>query len=122
MDPQEKELSEKRKRNMQLTIIHKALTYDLLFFYGIKFLFLVQVKEISASDIVLATAFYGIFKAIAQIPGIFIIDKIGTRKSLILADLINAVSIIIFMLATNLWWLIITNLFSRIVFAIRDVA
>ena len=35
MDPQEKELSEKRKRNMQLTIIHKALTYDLLFFYGI---------------------------------------------------------------------------------------
>lgn len=122
MDPQEKELSEKRKRNMQLTIIHKALTYDLLFFYGIKFLFLVQVKEISASDIVLATAFYGIFKAIAQIPGIFIIDKIGTRKSLILADLINAVSTIIFMFATNLWWLIITNLFSGIGFAIRDVA
>ena len=68
------------------------------------------------------TAFYGIFKAIAQIPGIFIIDKIGTRKSLILADLINAVSIIIFMFATNLWWLIITNLFSGIGFAIRDVA
>ncbi len=80
MDPQEKELSEKRKRNMQLTIIHKALNIRPSIFYGIKFLFLVQVKEISASDIVLATAFYGIFKAIAQIPGIFIIDKIGTRK------------------------------------------
>lgn len=122
MDPQEKELSEKRKRNMKLTVIHKALTYDLLFFYGIKFLFLAQVKNISASDIVLASAFYGIFKAIFQIPGVFIIDKIGTRKSLILADLINAISIIFVMFSTNLWWLIITNLFSGLGFAIRDVA
>lgn len=122
MDPQEKELSEKRKRNMKLTIIHKALTYDLLFFYGIKFLFLSQVKGISAGDIVLASAFYGIFKAIFQIPGVFIIDKIGNRKSLILADLINAVSIIFIMFSTNLWWLIITNLFSGMGFAIRDVA
>lgn len=122
MDPQEKELSEKRKRNMKLTVIHKALTYDLLFFYGIKFLFLAQVKNISASDIVLASAFYGIFKAIFQIPGVFIIDKIGTRKSLILADLINAISIIFVMFSTNLWWLIITNLFFGLGFAIRDVA
>lgn len=122
MEPEEKELSEKRRRNMKLTIIHKALTYDLLFFYGIKFLFLAQVKGISASDIVLASAFYGIFKAIFQIPGVFIIDKIGTRKSLILADLINVVSIIFVMFSTNLWWLIITNLFSGLGFAIRDVA
>lgn len=122
MDPQEKELSEKRKRNMKLTIIHKALTYDLLFFYGIKFLFLSQVKEISAGDIVLASAFYGIFKAIFQIPGVFIIDKIGNRKSLILADLINAVSIIFIIFSTNLCWLIITNLFSGMGFAIRDIA
>lgn len=122
MDPQEKKLSEKRKRNMKLTIIHKALTYDLLFYYGIKFLFLAQVKEISAGDIVLATAFYGIFKALSQIPGVFMIDKIGTRKSLILADLINAVSIIFVIFATNLWWLIISNLFSGFGFAVRDVA
>ncbi len=122
MDPQEKELSEKRKRNMKLTIIHKALTYDLLFYYGIKFLFLAQVKGISAGDIVLATAFYGIFKALTQIPGVFIIDKIGTRKSLILADLINAISIIFVIFATNLWWLIISNLFSGFGFAVRDVA
>ena len=122
MDIDEKELSEKRKKNMKLFSIHRMLTADLLFYYAIKFIFLSQIKGLSASNIVLATAFFGIFRALFQIPTIILIDKLGHKKSLVLSDLISAISVIFVMLSTNLSSLIFANLLSGCAFAIKDVS
>ena len=68
MEQEEKLLSGKRKQNMKLYSIHRMLTADLLFYYAIKFVFLTEVKGLAPADIVLASAFFGIFKVIFQIP------------------------------------------------------
>lgn len=115
-------IATKKKYNMKLYVIHKMLTADLLFYYGIKFLFLTQIKGLTASDIVLASAFWGLFKLILQIPATVIVEKIGNRKSLIFADLNLAFSTVLVMLSSNLITLIIANFFSAVSSATREVA
>ena len=122
MDQEEKVLSEKRKQNMKLYSIHRMLTADLLFYYAIKFIFLTQIKGLTAGNIVLATAFFGIFKVIFQIPTTILIDRIGSKKSLVLSDFMMALAVVIVMLSTNLTILILANLVSGISFAIKEVA
>lgn len=122
MEIEEKILSSKRKQNMQIYSIHRMLTADLLFYYSIKFLFLTQIKGISASDIVLASAFWGIFKVIFQIPVTAIVDKLGNRKSLVIADILQAVSVVLVMLSNNLATLIIANLFGAIAYAKKEIS
>ena len=122
MDREEKVLANKRKRNMDLYSIHRMLTADLLFYYAIKFIFLTQVKGLTASDIVLASAFFGLFKVVFQIPTIVLIEKVGSKKSLIISDLMMAVSVVVVMLSFNFTMLIIANLLSGVATGIREIA
>jgi MFS family permease len=115
-------LEKQQEHNMKMHSIHKMLTADLLFYYGIKFLFLTKVKGLTASNIVLASAFAGIFKVIFQIPTTTLCEKIGNKKSLIIADLILAFSVVLVMLSNTFILLIIANLFSSIAVALREVA
>lgn len=52
---------QKRKQNMKIYSIYRAISMDILFFYAIDFLFLTQVKNISPSDVVLKLSFYALF-------------------------------------------------------------
>lgn len=122
MDREEKVLANKRKRNMDLYSIHRMLTADLLFYYAIKFIFLTQVKGLTASDIVLASAFFGLFKVVFQIPTIVLIEKVGSKKSLIISDLMMAVSVVVVMFSFNFTMLIIANLLSGVATGIREIA
>ena len=122
MEANEKEIINVRKKNMRIYSVHRMFTFDLLFYYAIKFLFLTQVKSFTASDIVTASAFLGLFKVLFQIPIITLIDKIGNRKSLIMADLLQATSVIFTMVSNTLSVLIVGNLFGAIAVAMREVA
>lgn len=122
MESKEKEQINARKKNMRIYSVHRMLTFDLLFYYAIKFLFLTQVKGFTASDIVVVSAFLGLFKVLFQIPITVIIDKIGNRRSLIIADLFQATSVTVIMLSNSLPVLIIGNLFGAIAVAMKDVA
>ena len=112
----------KEEKNVRLFPIYKAMGWDLLFFYTILFLFLTQVKGISAADVLLGDAAYPIFKSILLMPITIWIEKIGKRKSLIFANLINAVSVACFMMSSNLMYLIIAQFFSAIAFDIKGIA
>ena len=122
MKSKEKEQINARKKNMRIYSVHRMLTFDLLFYYAIKFLFLTQVKGFTASDIVVVSAFLGLFKVLFQIPITVVIDKIGNRRSLIIADLFQATSVTVIMLSNSLPVLIIGNLFGAIAVAMKDVA
>ena len=52
--------TQKRKQNMKLYSLYRSISLDLLFYYAIEFLFLLEVKGISASDIVLKSSFYAL--------------------------------------------------------------
>lgn len=112
----------KENKNVKLFPFYKAISWDLLFFYTILFLFLTQVKGISAADVLLAEATYPIFKFLFLMPLTALIEKIGKRKSLILANLVNALSVVFFMVSSNLVYVIIAQFFSAIAFDIKGVA
>ena len=122
MQTEEVKIAEKRKKNMRVYSVHRMLTADLLFYYGVKFLFLTQIKGITASQIVLASAFFGIFKVLFQIPMVAIVEKIGYKKGIILEDFLNIISVILIMLSNNLITLIIANLFGGVAYAIKEIS
>lgn len=98
------------------------LSWDLLFYYSIIFLFLTQVKNISAADVLLSEAFYTIFKFILLMPLTAIIAKLGKRKSLILANFVNALSILFMIIAQNFTYVVIGQFFSAFAFDIKGIA
>lgn len=114
--------TQKRKQNMKLYSIYRAISMDIIFYYAIDFLFLTQVKNISASDVVLKTSFYALFMIILQIPANILIDKIGTRRCTILANIFNVIYLLMIMFATNLQILIIAEFFSALCFSIKDIS
>ncbi len=111
-----------RKQNMKIYSLYRAISVDLIFYYAIEFLFLTQVKHISSSDIVLGSAFYAIFMIILQIPASVIIDKIGTRKCTIAANVFNVIFVILIMTCENLGMLIFAQLISSICFSLKDIS
>lgn len=114
--------TQKRKQNMKLYSLYRAISMDLLFIYAIDFLFLTQVKNISASDVVLKSSFYALFMMILQLPANIVIQKIGIRRSVILANIFNTIYIFMLIYATNLQGLIIAEFFSALCFSIKDIS
>ena len=95
------ESTEEEKSNIKLYPIYKMLSWDLLFYYSIIFIFLVQIKHISPADVLLGEAFYPFFKFILLMPMTAFIEKIGKKRSLIIANSANAISILCYILAQN---------------------
>jgi len=83
---QAKEIQDK-KSNARLYPIYKMISWDLLFYYPIIYLFLTQVKNFSASQVLLADAFFTASCFIMQIPLGLLIDKFGKKNTVIFANL-----------------------------------
>lgn len=109
-----------RKINMKLFPIHKMLSWDLLFYYTINFLFLTQIKNISASDVVLTDSIYALFVMILQIPINIIIAFLGKKKSIVVGNLSLVAYIVIIIFSRNIFDLILANFISAIGFGLKD--
>lgn len=118
----EKNMAKYRKQNQKLYKIYKMISWDLLFYYAISFLFLNQEKGLSTSQIIFADAFYPLFKLILQIPSTILIEKLGKRNSLILGNLSLVVYILIVMGLSSTLGYIIANIFCAIGYTIKGVA
>lgn len=109
------------KNNMKLYPVFRTFSYDFLFFYTINFLFLTQVKNLTASQILIIDAFYSFFGIFAQIPANMILEKIGRRKSIILGTVFNSLYLIVVMLGQNYIQLALAELLCALGFALIDV-
>lgn len=108
-----------KKFNTKLYPFYKALSWDLLFYYSISFLFLTQTKGISAATVLFTDAFYPIFKFILQVPCAAIVGKIGNRKSTILGNILVATSIFLLFPANGVTEIIISQFFSAFGYALK---
>ena len=79
MELTEKEIKIAKAYNRKLFPIYKMFSWDLLFYYSIIFIFFVQTKGFTASEIMFADAFYPVAKFIFQVPCVNIVDKFGKR-------------------------------------------
>ncbi len=111
-----------RKRNMKLFPSYKKFSWDYIFFYTINFLFLTQIKGINPADIVLIDSFYYLFSTIAQIPATIIIEFLGRKNSLIFANILNCLYMIVIIFSENLFNLIFAECLSSLAFAIKGSA
>lgn len=87
-----------KQYNSKMFPIYKLFGWDLLFYYSVGFLFLTQVKGLSAADVLVADAFYQIAKVICYLLDVSLVEILGNRKSLILGNFLVALSIAILLL------------------------
>ena len=113
---------QKRKQNMKIYSIYRAISMDILFFYAIDFLFKTQVKHISPSEVVLSLSFFSLFMIILQIPANILVNKIGTRKCTILGNFFNAIYLLIILFVADFKWLVMSEFFSALCFSIKDIS
>lgn len=83
-----------KEYNVKLYPIYKMVSWDLLFYYSIVFLFLIQAKGLTAAEVLLCDSFYPLFKALFQIPAISVVDRIGRRNGVVLGNIILALAIL----------------------------
>ena len=107
--------------NVNLYTRYKMLSWDLLFYYAIIFLFFTQTKGISAADVLLAESFYPIFKIIFLVPATILINSLGKRKSLIIGNFFVFLAIFVYIIGLNFAFIVIGELFSAIGFIIKGV-
>ncbi|MCI8353247.1 MAG: MFS transporter [Clostridia bacterium] len=117
----EQTLIQNKKYNVKLFPFYKAISWDLLFYYAISFLFLTNTKGISAADVLFVDAFYPIFKFILQIPNTAIVNKLGNRLSLILGNIFVAASILLWILADGMTILILSQFLSALGFSLKSL-
>ena len=82
------------KYNRRIFPLYKGFGWDPLFYSAIIFLFLTEVKGISPAQVMYAEAIYSLFLLLLQIPATILIEKIGSRKALILGTIFATIQII----------------------------
>lgn len=116
-----KKLIKMKKNNARLYPIYKMFSWDLLFYYAIIFVFLTQTKGLSLSTVMFVDALYPIFKCLFRLPSDFIIDNLGKRKSLMLANFFIFLGILILIISNGIASVLLSWLLQAFGFAIKGV-
>ena len=111
-----------RKTNLKVFSVYKALAWDYLFYYAIDFLFFTQIKNMSASIVVLKEAFYSFFKIVLQIPANIVVEFLGRRNSIILANILNCLYMVVIILSQKFVDLVFAEFLRAIALAIKDIS
>lgn len=115
-------LDEKKEYNQKLFPYYKMFSWDLMFYYVISFMFLTTVKGFNASQILLIDAFYTLSKFLLQIPLVGVVDKLGKRKSLIIANISVALYMLLILFAVNIYMVILAGFFGAFGFLIKSLS
>lgn len=110
-----------RQTNVNLYTRYKMFSWDLLFYYAIIFLFFTETKGISAANVLLAEAFYPIFKIVFLVPATILINSMGKRNSLVIGNIFVFLSILTYIISNNFILILIGELLSAIGFIIKGV-
>ena len=110
-----------KKLNARLYPIYKMLSWDLLFYYSIIYLFLTQAKHFSASQVLLGDAFFTASCLVVQIPIGLLVDRFGKKNSLVLANMCMCIFTIILIFAQNFTHLLIAFFIDAIGYVIKGV-
>lgn len=108
----EKQLARFRKNNMKLYPMYRIVGADWIFFYGVKVLFLTQVKNISPANIVLSGSVYAFCYIIFQIFSMILVEKIGKKRSIVLGQTLKFIAMLIILYCPNFWWLLLSSVFK----------
>ena len=110
-----------KKINARLYPIYKMVSWDLLFYYSIIYLFLVQAKGFTPSQVLLSEAFFTALCLILQIPLGLVVDRFGKKNSLIFANICLCVYTIILLFINSYTQLLIALFINAIGYVIKGI-
>lgn len=110
-----------RKKNVRMFPIYKMVSWDLLFYFPIIFLFLTQVKGFSASEVLFADAFYTFANTFWQIPITRLVDRIGKKNSLIVGNILYTLSILAMIFMQSYYELLIIQFIYALGYSIKGI-
>ncbi len=110
------------KNNMKLYPVYLMFAYDLLFFYGIKVIFLSEVKGMANAQIMLSSSLFAAFTILIQFPTSVLVSRVGKRNTMILGNIINIFSVISFITMRSFLGLVIAQLFSAIAYSFKAIS
>ena len=111
----------RKKKNVKIFPFYRMISWDLLFYYPIIFLFLTQVKGFSASQALFADTFYTLANTFWQIPVTWVVDKIGKRNCLIIGNILYSISILAMIFMQSYYQLLIIQFIYALGFSIKGL-
>jgi len=111
-----------RKHNMKLYTLYVIFGSDLLFYYGVKILFFSQVKHISDADIVFLSTVFALASLVSLVFANFINNKTSNRKTLIIGDVINAISMLVLIIGNGFVQMAIAEMLNAVAFALKNIS
>lgn len=118
---QDKEV-QNRKFNMKLYPTYEMIGYDVLFFYGIRVMFLSEVKGFTNSQIVLSSTLFAIYSIIFQSISTLIISKIGKKNGAITGNILLIFWAVLIMAIKSFTGLALAQLFFALAFTFKGVS
>ena len=116
----EQRINDFKKNNIKIYKFYRVFSWDLLFYYAIFYLFLIMVKGITPAQVLQFDAFYILFKFIVQIPCTLMIQKFGKRNSLVIANAIGIIHILVIIFALDFNMLVFSQFLCAITFVVRS--
>ena len=111
-----------RKRNMKLYTLYVIFGSDLLFYYGVKILFFSQVKHLSDADIVFLSTVFALASLVSLVFANFINNKTSNRKTLIIGDIVNAISMFVLIVGNGFVQMAMAEMLNAVAFALKNIS
>ena len=110
-----------KKKNVRLFPLYKMVSWDLLFYYPIIFLFLTQVKGFSAAQVLFSDAFYTLSNTLWQIPVTRLVDRVGKKNALIVGNILYTLSISSMIFMKEYYELLIIQFIYALGYSIKGI-
>ena len=110
------------KYNRRIYPVYKGIGWDPLFYSAIIFLFLTQVKEIEAAKVLYAESAYSLFGLILQIPSTILIEKLGSRKSLIFGNFLVTIQVAMMIFTNHFAILLMAYMILALGTSMKDIS
>ena len=111
----------KKKKNVKIFPIYKTISWDLLFYYPIIFLFLTQIKGFSASQVLFSDCMYTLFNMFWQLPMTWVVSRIGKKNCLVIGNVLYALSILAIIFVNQYYELILIQFMYAMGYAIKGI-
>lgn len=96
-------------KNIKLYSLYRIFSYDIFFYYVIYFFFYINVKHLDISQVLFLEALYPMYGILFQIPFSGLAQKLGTKGSLVLGNLLWVIGFIFYIIAPGISFIIIAD-------------
>lgn len=110
-----------KKKNVRMFPIYKTVSWDLLFYFPIIFLFLTQVKGFTPAQVLFADSFYTLSNTFWQLPITSIVDRIGKKNCLIVGNILYSLSIFAMIFMQNYYELLLIQFIYALGYSIKGI-